>query len=296
MAWVEASHSTVTSDQANWPSTDSCGGAESGPPMRCSPARRVLAQPSSLTPNGAMVDSLPIDDDRELLVSIRDVWPLIGLCVEAPGEVVLEYPDEALLVELSEVLRQEIHPAGEMPFARPWSAAPPAERARAGVAYHWKCRGQWHPDDWTCPFVVRVRGEVVGTQEIMAESFAVTGEVSSGSWLTKGVHGRGIGTRMREAMLAFAFHHLGARGARTHAWDDNHASHRISQKLGYRPNGVEIEPRAGQPVPLHRYRMTTQDWRAEERPEVRVSGFDGLLGWFDSTQPGWPGTATSTGG
>ncbi len=151
-------------------------------------------------------------------MSIRTVWPLIGLRVEAPDEVVLEYPDEALLAELSAVLREDVHPAGERPFLTPWSAAPPAERARAGIAFHWKYRGQWHPDDWTCSFVVRVRGEVVGAQKIMAQSFAITGEVSSGSWLTRRVHGRGIGTRMREAMLAFVFEHLGARGARTSAW------------------------------------------------------------------------------
>jgi RimJ/RimL family protein N-acetyltransferase len=73
----------------------------------------------------------------------------------------------------------------------------------------------------------------------------VTREVATGSWMGLRHQGRGIGTEMRAAVLAFAFDHLGAVRARSAAFVDNHASMRVSEKLGYRRDGTETLARRG---------------------------------------------------
>ena len=52
-------------------------------------------------------------------------------------------------------------------------------------------------------------------------------------------HGQGIGTHMRAASLHFAFAGLGATDAISGAFDDNISSLRVSEKLGYQPDGIE---------------------------------------------------------
>lgn len=50
---------------------------------------------------------------------------------------------------------------------------------------------------------------------------------------------------MRAAALSRAFDHLGATRARSAAFVDNAASRRVSQKLGYRPDGSITWARRG---------------------------------------------------
>ena len=97
-----------------------------------------------------------------------------------------------------------------------------------------------------CDHAVALRdGRVVGTQELGATEFAVIREVATGSWLGLRHQGRGIGTEMRAAVLMFAFDALGATRARSAAFVDNPASLRVSDKLGYRPDGSETVARRG---------------------------------------------------
>ena len=49
--------------------------------------------------------------------------------------------------------------------------------------------------------------------------------------------GRGYGTEARAAVLDLAFGHLGALEALTEYTEGNHASERVSRKLGYVPTG-----------------------------------------------------------
>ncbi|MGE6747842.1 GNAT family N-acetyltransferase [Streptomyces niveus] len=83
-------------------------------------------------------------------------------------------------------------------------------------------------------------GKVVGRQDLGATDFAVTGEAHTGSWLGQAYQGRGIGTEMRAAVLHLAFEGLGARSMTTGAMADNARSLRVSEKLGYRPDGREV--------------------------------------------------------
>ena len=93
------------------------------------------------------------------------------------------------------------------------------------------------------PFVVRTGGAVVGVQDLSGRAFAVTRTVSTGSWVGREFHARGIATEMRSAVLQFAFDHLKAQRAESGAFVDNPASLRVSAKLGYTDNGTRVVQR-----------------------------------------------------
>ena len=57
--------------------------------------------------------------------------------------------------------------------------------------------------------LVRLDVTVIGTQGLKATNFAVTREVSSGSWITRRLQGQGFSAEIRAAAPQFAFDHLG---------------------------------------------------------------------------------------
>lgn len=59
----------------------------------------------------------------------------------------------------------------------------------------------------------------------------------TGSWLLRHEQGKGIGTLMRQAVLAFAVDELGAEVMESGGMVGNQASLAVSRKLGYVPNG-----------------------------------------------------------
>ena len=101
------------------------------------------------------------------------------------------------------------------------------------LRYYWTARGANTPAKWSVPFIVRMRGVLVGMQDLMGTDFAVTRTVSTGSWLGAAHQGEGIGAEMRSAVVQFAFDHLRAERADSGAFTDNPASLRVSEKLGY---------------------------------------------------------------
>ena len=100
--------------------------------------------------------------------------------------------------------------------------------------------------------------------------------MQTGSWLGLRHQGRGIGTEMRAAVLSFAFDHLGAVRARSAAFVDNPASLRVSEKLGYRPDGTATIVRRGQATTDVRLVLEPATFR---RPawELQVAGLDACL-------------------
>lgn len=75
----------------------------------------------------------------------------------------------------------------------------------------------------------------------------MTRSLETGSWLGRAHQGQGIGTRMRQAVCAFGFDHLGAVEITSGAFVDNPASLAVSRKVGYRPNGVvRLQRREGE--------------------------------------------------
>jgi RimJ/RimL family protein N-acetyltransferase len=85
---------------------------------------------------------------------------------------------------------------------------------------------------------------------------------------------------MRQAVLTLAFDHLGAEVAESEAFLDNPASNRVSQAIGYEPNGFgRLAPR-GTARETQRFRLTLDGWRAMPRPKVVVEGLEGCRELF----------------
>ncbi len=174
-------------------------------------------------------------------------WPLRHLVLRTP-RLELRPDDDEGLRELVEEAHHGVHPPDRMPFLVPWTDADPRELGRRTLQYFWETRSHLAPENWTINFLVRSEGRVIGTQGLIGRDFRIVREAETGSWIGLRHQGRGIGTEMRAAVLAFAFDHLGAVRARSAAFADNAASHRVSAKLGYRPDGSTWVARRGRPA------------------------------------------------
>lgn len=189
----------------------------------------------------------------------------------------LRWPSEADLDALASLAAEGVHDPATQPFAVSWTDAPPAERARGVLQYHWAQWAAWKPSSWRLEMVVVRDGTVVGTQGMSGDNFAVRREVGTGSWLGRQYHGRGIGTQMRAAILSLAFEGLGAEHATSGAFDYNTASLAVSRKLGYRDDGVEIYAIRGRPEVTIRMRLDRKAWQAARSVPVEISGLEPCL-------------------
>lgn len=163
-----------------------------------------------------------------------------------------------------------------MPFLVPWTQRPPHE----WLQHYWLARGGLSPANWTLNFLVRLDGRVIGMQGMSAKDFTITREVNTGSWLGMSHQGHGYGTEMRAAVVMFAFDLLHAVRMTSGAFADNAASHTVSRKLGYRPDGTERLAVNGKPVTNVRLLLTPETFVRPQWP-VEVAGLDGcakLLG------------------
>jgi RimJ/RimL family protein N-acetyltransferase len=204
-------------------------------------------------------------------------WPLYALRIRTP-RLELRIPDDEDLVELFEAARAGIHPPDEMPFGVPWTDGiqEPGARERF-LSYHWTARGGVTPERWSLPFAVVYEGRVVGHQDLLAEDFACSRSVSSGSWLTQSAQGRGLGVEMRAAVLQLAFAGLGALEAQTSAWIDNPASQRVSLRLGYVHEGEQSLARRGEPTRHLRYRLTREAWQDNHFDGIELHALEPCL-------------------
>lgn len=199
----------------------------------------------------------------------------------------LRLPTDAELVELVALVDRGVHDPAYMPFAAPWTDAPPAERARSLYGWHCSQRGAVAPAKWSLLLVAFAGDEPVGVQDIAATEFAIRREVGTASWVGLEHQGRGIGTAMRHGVLGFAFDSLHATDAVSGAYLDNPASNRVSERCGYVPDGTRIHVRErGELAPggatrertlEQRYRVTRDAWRATAPPPVEVVGLDSEL-------------------
>ncbi|GAB2480699.1 GNAT family N-acetyltransferase [Nocardiopsis aegyptia] len=210
---------------------------------------------------------------------ISDHFPPMGLRVRTP-RLELRLPSMADLARLGDVAAQGIHAPEQMPFAEPWTDQPPAKVALSVIQYNLGRLAAWTPADWNLNLVVVYEGAVAGVQDVGAKDFAVRRQVGTGSWLGRSFQGRGIGTEMRAAVLHLAFEGLGAGSAVTEAHEGNEASHGVSRRLGYRPNGVDVVAVRGEPVRQQRYRMSREDWECHRTVPVTVSGLEPCLPFF----------------
>ncbi|WP_028280745.1 GNAT family N-acetyltransferase [Arthrobacter sp. H5] len=205
--------------------------------------------------------------------TLQELWPLFGLRIVTPRLELTPIRDEQL-PEMVDAILTGIHDPLVMPFSVPWTDAPRETLIREAIKHQWRQRCTVEPDNWTISFAVCCEGRVIGMQDMSARSFSLMREVHTGSWLTRSMHGQGLGREMRAAVLMFAFDHLEARTALSEAADWNGASLGVSRSLGYSDNGVSnAESRPGVVTRQQHVRLEAADFI---RPDfsLAVHGFD----------------------
>lgn len=211
-------------------------------------------------------------------------WPPARLRVVGP-RVELRVATDSELLQLIELIDDGVHEPSTMPFSMPWTETEPNRRAREALAWYWTARASMTTKSWNLQLAVFVDGEPVGVQDVIGNQFVNTRMVKTGSWLAMRHHGVGIGTEMREAVLALAFDGLDAWCALTDAYVDNQASQRVSEKCGYVHNGVKpVQRLRGELAPggesselteMLSLRLDAADWRARtDRPAFAIHGLD----------------------
>jgi RimJ/RimL family protein N-acetyltransferase len=204
---------------------------------------------------------------------LTDVWPLFGLVLRTP-RLELRVPSLEQLAGLAELADEGIHDPAEMPFLTPWTDQPPGRRGRSILQYQWSLWGALAPQRWSLEFVVLLDGAPTGLQGVGSRDFAVTREVSTGSWLGLRHHGRGIGTEMRAAVLHLAFAGLGAEWATSASAVENAASIGVSRKLGYADDGIDVSEVRGVSRTHRRFRMDRASWAARHSVPVEIEGLE----------------------
>lgn len=206
-------------------------------------------------------------------------WPLFDLRITTP-RLEIRLPTDDDLYRLLEVADAGIHDPAFMPFSLPWTDVEVPRRHRESLQWWWSRRALWKPEDWTFTGAVFVDGQPVGVQDVAATQFRDRRVVSTGSWLGRAYHGKGIGKEMRAAILHFAFDGLGALEAHTGAFEDNGPSLGVTGAMGYRENGHDIVVRRGQPERQLRFFLDRAAWLARRREDITIIGLEGCRDMF----------------
>jgi RimJ/RimL family protein N-acetyltransferase len=204
--------------------------------------------------------------------SAASSYPPLNLQVHTPRLTLAGASDE-LLERLVPVVRKGVVVSEPWPFDDPMSLYKESpEREWAWLRGIWAGRARVSEDFWRLYFVVVVDGEPVGVQDLIGLNFTTFGTVGTFSWLDPEVRGRGLGKEIRQAVLHLAFEGFGAREAASEAFHDNLASNRVSQALGYEPNGVTWDTRRGEAAAINRWRLTRERWAAARRDDIELVG------------------------
>ncbi len=171
------------------------------------------------------------------MTTIADIFPVLGLRITA-GPLELRGITDDDVVALADLAGRGIHPPELMPFSTPWTDAPREELPLRFAQFHWASRASFSRERWALLLTTVWEGQVAGTQGFNTSNYLVTRSGETGSWLGLEYQGRGIGTRMRQAMCAFLFDCLDAQQIISGAFLDNPASLAVSRKVGYHPNGL----------------------------------------------------------
>lgn len=206
------------------------------------------------------------------MTSLSTVWPLFGLRLATPRLELRPILDQDIPAAVA-AAASGIHDPGRNPFSNPWTALP-ADRLGPNMArWYWRCRAEATPENWTLLLGVWHGGSFVGCQDIGARDFASLRTVTTGSWLTQSMQGRGLGKEMRAAVVLYAFDRLGAEVAESEAAAWNDASLGVSRSLGYTPNGTSRKAWGGVVETLQHVRVTPETFRRPDWP-LQVQGHD----------------------
>jgi RimJ/RimL family protein N-acetyltransferase len=203
----------------------------------------------------------------------------------------LRYPDDSDLAVLATLPDDGIHEPGRSPFANPWTEDPSPVRKLKSFQFWRSNQANWSADSWWMDLAVVSNGEIVGSQGIRAEDFPVARSVETGSWLVRRAQRRGIGSEMRAAILEFAFKGLGALEALSGAFEWNESSLRVSEKLGYLPNGESLRANASGRQRRLSFRLSRDAWLSRRRSDIEIIGLEPCLRLFGLSDAQTEGTA-----
>lgn len=205
-------------------------------------------QESSRHESGPAQFSVRADDPHQRL---EDLWPPFGLRIESP-RLVLRQIRESDFPAYTAAITSGVTQTARNPFVTAWNEGEPEDLVRTALPWLWSQRATAGSEDWYLMLAVFLRdeddaddggsagsreGQLIGMQDVHANSWTVLRTVGSGSWLRADRQGHGYGTEMRAAMLAWAFDHFGAQYAESAAFEWNARSLRVSASLGYREVG-----------------------------------------------------------
>ena len=205
-------------------------------------------------------------------------WPLFDLVIRTP-RLELRLPTQDELVELARLAGEGIHDPGWMPLMG-WTDQPSPQLERGVLHWHWGRWADWRAEGWNYNPIAFVDGEVAGTQGMFANQFAKLGVVETGSWLGRRFQGKGLGKEMRAAILHLAFAGLGAREAISGYWHDNEPSRRVSDSLGYEPNGEQWLLRRDVADRQVNVRLRREEWESRRRGDIELVDLEPCLDLF----------------
>ncbi len=207
-------------------------------------------------------------------MGIEDHWPLFGLRIITP-RLELRYPTDSDIAELAELAAKGVHDPEMMPFTTPWTEHASPVLERNSLQHWWRMRAELTPTNWCLGMAVVSDGALVGLQNISAKDFPTVRNAETGSWLGINHHGQGIGKEMRAAIVHFTFEYLKAEAVTSSAFLDNIASQRVSEAIGYEPNGTAYAERRGERGEQILYLLTRKRW-TETRTDmaIEVRGFE----------------------
>ncbi|TDD97116.1 GNAT family N-acetyltransferase [Jiangella asiatica] len=212
---------------------------------------------------------------------IDDLWPTFRLAITTQ-RLRLRLPREKEIPQLAELAGRGLHDPSERPFLTPWTEGTADDRREIVLQSYWSELAEWTVDDWSLGLgVFTTTGEAVGMVTLRAKDFPIVREVTTSSWLGIQHHGQGFGTEARTAVLTLAFDHLGAEAARSEVFQDNHASQRVSRKLGYEHDGISRDARGSEVLVSDRLRLTRSRWAGVSTAGIVVAGVDACRHMFE---------------
>lgn len=190
---------------------------------------------------------------------LAEIFPPLGLRVTC-GPLELRGIGDSEMLGLLDVVRDGIHAPERMPFTVPWTDAGASDLPFNYL--QWWARGlaSWSRDAWTLDLCALWEGRVVGVQGVSTTDFLTFRFGETGSWLGRRFQGHGIGTAMRQALCTLLFDHLDFEFITSAAFSDNPGSLRVSEKLGYRDNGVGWDKPRGRRTELRRLLLLPEDF------------------------------------
>ena len=204
---------------------------------------------------------------------LAEIFPPLGLRITRGPLELRGIGDEEMLA-LLRVVQGGIHAPERMPFLFPWTDASPQDLPFKYL--QWWARGMatWSREAWALDLCALWEGEVVGVQGVATSDFLTFRYGETGSWLGSGFQGRGIGTAMRQALCAFLFDHLDFEFITSAAFASNPSSLRVSEKLGFRDNGISWNAPRGERAVTRRLLLLPEDFVRGE--PITVEGVEPL--------------------